>query len=305
MEWTEKEIEILKNNIQKNSQEISLILNRGRRSIMKKLKNLGLVNEYKKYNEFLGKYSDPDKESERRKRISETCKANKKSGGLRLGSGRGKKGTYKGYWCDSSYELAWVIYQLDHDVKFERNTEKFKYYYNGEEKNYIPDFIVNGIYYETKGYDDGSVEFKLKYFPHKIVILYENDLKSIFDYVTSKYGRNFISLYDDQKYKSCSVCNGYINRDNKGGVCILCVNKSREHKKIEKRDRKIQNKKCECGSLIYITSVKCKSCYDVSQRKVKERPDYEILLREVEELGYSAVGRKYGVSDNAIRKWLK
>lgn len=39
-------------------------------------------------------------------------------------------------------------------------------------------------------------------------------------------------------------------------------------------------------------------------RKV-ERPPYEQLLREVEELGYRAVGRKYGVSDNAIRKWLR
>lgn len=27
-------------------------------------------------------------------------------GGYRKGSGRGKKGRYKGYWCDSSWELA-------------------------------------------------------------------------------------------------------------------------------------------------------------------------------------------------------
>jgi transposase-like protein len=39
-------------------------------------------------------------------------------------------------------------------------------------------------------------------------------------------------------------------------------------------------------------------------RKV-ERPPYEALLTEVRELGYVAVGRKYGVSDNAIRKWLR
>jgi len=38
-------------------------------------------------------------------------------------------------------------------------------------------------------------------------------------------------------------------------------------------------------------------------RKV-ERPSYEQLLREVEESSYVAVGRKYGVSDNAIRKWI-
>ena len=39
-------------------------------------------------------------------------------GGKRHGSGRGKKGWYKGYYCDSTWELAWVIYQLDHGVKF-------------------------------------------------------------------------------------------------------------------------------------------------------------------------------------------
>lgn len=36
-----------------------------------------------------------------------------------------------------------------------------------------------------------------------------------------------------------------------------------------------------------------------------ERPPYEQLVREVGETSYVAVGRKYGVSDNAIRKWLR
>ncbi len=36
-----------------------------------------------------------------------------------------------------------------------------------------------------------------------------------------------------------------------------------------------------------------------------ERPPYEQLLREIGETGYAAVGRKYGVSDNAIRKWVR
>jgi hypothetical protein len=35
-----------------------------------------------------------------------------------------------------------------------------------------------------------------------------------------------------------------------------------------------------------------------------ERPPYEQLLEEIKEMGYSAVGRKYGVSDNAVRKWV-
>jgi transposase-like protein len=32
---------------------------------------------------------------------------------------------------------------------------------------------------------------------------------------------------------------------------------------------------------------------------------YERLRKEIEETNYSAVGRKYGVSDNTIRKWIK
>jgi hypothetical protein len=39
-------------------------------------------------------------------------------------------------------------------------------------------------------------------------------------------------------------------------------------------------------------------------RKVT-RPSYDVLIRETQELGFSAVGRKYGVSDNAVRKWIR
>lgn len=39
--------------------------------------------------------------------------------------------------------------------------------------------------------------------------------------------------------------------------------------------------------------------------KVPNRPKFEFLKKEIEELGYVGVGRKYGVSDNAVRKWAK
>jgi hypothetical protein len=39
-------------------------------------------------------------------------------------------------------------------------------------------------------------------------------------------------------------------------------------------------------------------------RKV-ERPPYEQLMADVEAMGFSAAGRKYGVSDNAVRKWIR
>jgi len=40
-------------------------------------------------------------------------------------------------------------------------------------------------------------------------------------------------------------------------------------------------------------------------RRVVNRPHHKQLLKEIEDLGYSATGRKYGVSDNAVRKWVK
>jgi hypothetical protein len=36
-----------------------------------------------------------------------------------------------------------------------------------------------------------------------------------------------------------------------------------------------------------------------------ERPPYLKLLEEIEATSYLAVGRKYGVSDNAVRKWVR
>lgn len=40
-------------------------------------------------------------------------------------------------------------------------------------------------------------------------------------------------------------------------------------------------------------------------RRHVERPPYDELLREIAETSWSAVGRRYGVSDNAVRKWVR
>jgi len=42
----------------------------------------------------------------------------------------------------------------------------------------------------------------------------------------------------------------------------------------------------------------------INDRKV-ERPCYEVLLLDIKMFGYTGTGEKYGVSDNAIRKWKK
>jgi transposase-like protein len=36
-----------------------------------------------------------------------------------------------------------------------------------------------------------------------------------------------------------------------------------------------------------------------------ERPTYEQLRVDLSQMSFRAIGRKYGVSDNAIRKWFR
>lgn len=146
-------------------------------------------------------------------------------GGCREGSGRSKSGWYKGYYCGSSYELAWVIYNIDHKIKFERNYEGFDYEFEGEKHKYYPDFIKDGIYYEIKGFKRKNDDAKFKYFPHELKVLFKKNLKEIFTYVKNTYGNNFIELYEgnpyDEKNNTCSICgkpakNMYCSRECSG-----------------------------------------------------------------------------------------
>jgi len=61
---------------------------------------------------------------------------------------------------------------------------------------------------------------------------------------------------------------------------------------------------CSCGNVKTKKTKQCENCSRIKKRKV-ERPPYKQLIKELEETNYCAVGRKYGVSDNSIRKWIK
>ena len=129
-----------------------------------------------------------------KQKLSKIAK-DRKFGGYVQGSGRGKKGWYKGFFCDSSWELAYIIHCLDHNIEIKRNTEKRQYIWEGVVKNYIPDFIVQGTVTEVKGYKTEQWLAKLEANPD-VKVLYETDLIPVLDYVKDKYGKDFISLYE-------------------------------------------------------------------------------------------------------------
>lgn len=93
-----------------------------------------------------------------------------------------------------------------------------------------------------------------------------------------------------------------INNDNRlENLRLLCPNcHSQTVTYGAKRLKKVYY--CKCGEQKDKESKFCNKCDKFNKRKI-ERPSYEILIKEISELGYSATGRKYGVSDNAIRKW--
>lgn len=153
------------------------------------LRNLALQGR----TSFGGACKDPAKETIRRAKISRAMKL--VGGGYRRGSGIGKKGWYKGIWCDSSWELAWVVFNLDHGKPFERNQEFFNYEFGGRVRRWLPDFIMNGAYYEIKGYETEQSIAKVRGFPHKLVVLGRVEMEPILTYVISKYGKDFIALY--------------------------------------------------------------------------------------------------------------
>lgn len=143
----------------------------------------------------LGRCKNKTDELRRREKISKAAKS-RNFGGYTKGSGRGKKGWYKGFFCDSSWELAYVIYCLDHQISIQRNEEKRQYTFKGKTKNYIPDFLVEGRLVEIKGYKSAEWIAKLEHNPD-VIVMYEKDLTHVFEYVIDKYGKDYIKLYGE------------------------------------------------------------------------------------------------------------
>jgi hypothetical protein len=97
-------------------------------------------------------------------------------------------------------------------------------------------------------------------------------------------------------------------------VCPNCHAQTDTYRAKNRRDKKpikekpvkeiIINRCPDCDKEIKKDSKYCEECSHKKSRKV-ERPDMNTLINDIKNLGYSGTGRKYGVSDNAIRKWVK
>lgn len=130
------------------------------------------------------------------------------TGGFRESSVKNyKSGWYNGIHCDSSWELAFIIYCTEHNMDIKRCKQVREYLdKDGIKRKFHPDFIVDGVVYEIKGKQDRNLEEK-RNSNQDVIFIYKSDMKPYLDYVIEKYGTDFIKKYDSKdKYKICPVC---------------------------------------------------------------------------------------------------
>lgn len=103
---------------------------------------------------------------------------------------------------------------------------------------------------------------------------------------------------DKEKIKGkCIDCNTDI--DPSAVRCLPCSNN------IMINANKGMSKQCiDCNISIWNTATRCVECHLINSRKV-ERPTYQQLLIDKQNMNMVQIGNKYGVSDNTIRKWIK
>jgi len=103
--------------------------------------------------------------------------------------------------------------------------------------------------------------------------------------------------------------NGVHNDNRLENLRLVCPNCNSQLPTFcgRKNKGKTNNGGCscvKCGAKITKGSGRCNSCARFARRKVVLRPSMEQIKDDLKSMPMVAVGRKYGVSYNSIKKWL-
>lgn len=114
------------------------------------------------------------------------------------------RGTYKGIYFQYSFELAWIVWNLEHGIKFFRCEETFQYWDSKlqKERTYYPDFVLeDGTIVEIKGRIISSTLDKQKamieVYHKKYLLLTQDKIQHCIDYCKEKYGNDFVQKLKD------------------------------------------------------------------------------------------------------------
>lgn len=106
-----------------------------------------------------------------------------------------KQGRYKGIKCDSSWELAFILWNEMQGKSIQRYKGYLTYIFEDKLCKYYPDFIIDDKIYEIKGYYSSRAKAKHEQHP-EVILLGREEMIPIIEEVKEKYGNNFIELYD-------------------------------------------------------------------------------------------------------------
>lgn len=105
---------------------------------------------------------------------------------------------------------------------------------------------------------------------------------------------------DDNLQLLCPNCHSYTEswRKPKNEVNQKII----KNTVVEPENKVFYCSKCGTERNKHSQSGLCRDCYN-EQQQIVSRPNAKTLAQEIVDTSFVAVGRKYGVSDNAIRKW--
>lgn len=114
------------------------------------------------------------------------------------------RGFYNGIYFQYSFELAWLVWNIEHGNKVNRCTKSFKYFDTVQKKirRYYPDFeLPDGTIVEIKGRMTQNVIDKqnavINEYHEKYQLLFKKDIQICLDYCKKKYGNNFLQKLKD------------------------------------------------------------------------------------------------------------
>lgn len=142
----------------------------------------------------------------------------------------------------------------------------------------------------------------------------------------STYGRNHLKkrLYDTKlKKRECEMCkqgekwfgkkmslildhiNGINNDNTISNLRILCPNCAATlDTHAGKNNKKIVTYCTTCNeNEIWKSSKLCVRCLGIKRRR-SDRPSFELLQSQINNLGYRGTSKLYGITDSTIRNWL-
>jgi hypothetical protein len=278
-EWAEEEIEFLKNNYPKYGREYCYKeLKRTKTSVAKKVQHLNLKKIISKSKYLEENFIKNVKESKSYTGLAKSLKLSPTCGNIQT-----VKKYIKKYNIDISH------------FDFGRSNSKNRECTQKKELSEI--LVENSTYSHTallkeRLYNEGLKERKCELCGQGEIWMDKN-MSLILDHING--------INDDHRIDNLRIICA-----NCGATLSTHCGKNRNLKtpfgKYIKENKK--NHICKCGKSIDKGALLCEKCSAINRRKV-ERPPLEQLLKEVKETSYCAVGRNYGVSDNAIRKWIK